>query len=73
MVKAHMCKVVNAMIALSKKSPLSVCYREGFPSAAVIHLTVEKRGESVSAATPAEPRGEKILFFMCKFWAVKNF
>ena len=24
-------------------------------------------------ATPAEPRGEKITFFLCKFWAVKNF
>ena len=22
---------------------------------------------------PAEPRGEKKLFFLCKFWAVKNF
>ena len=30
-------------------------------------------GEFVSGATPAEPRGERILFFLCKFWAVKNF
>ena len=28
----------------------------------------------VSVATPAEPRGEKkTFFFLCKFWAVKNF
>ena len=28
---------------------------------------------SVSVAPPAEPRGEKKNFFLCKFWAVKNF
>ena len=28
--------------------------------------------KNVSVATPAEPRGEK-NFFLCKFWAVKNF
>ena len=27
----------------------------------------------LSVATPAEPRGEKILYFFCKFWEVKNF
>ena len=27
----------------------------------------------VSVATPAEPRGEQKYFFLCKFWAVKNF
>ena len=27
----------------------------------------------ISVATPAEPRGEKHFFVLCKFWAVKNF
>ena len=27
----------------------------------------------VSVAIPAEPRGEKNTFFLCNFWAVKNF
>ena len=29
--------------------------------------------QKLSVATPAEPRGEKKLFLLCEFWAVKNF
>ena len=32
-----------------------------------------ERGHILSVATPAEPRGGKKNFFLCKFWAVKNF
>ena len=28
---------------------------------------------NLSVATPAEPRGKKQNFFLCKFWAVTNF
>ena len=31
------------------------------------------KDQEISVATPAEPRGEKKLFLLCKFWAVKNF
>ena len=27
----------------------------------------------ISVATPAEPRGQKYFFFLCKSWAVKKF
>ena len=33
---------------------------------------IMKAQHSISVATRAEPRGEK-NYFLCKFWAVKNF
>ena len=33
----------------------------------------QERGHVLSVAPPAEPRGEKKLFFLCNFWAVQNF
>ena len=38
-----------------------------------ISLFEQARSLILSVASPAEPRSEKNNFFLCKFWAVKNF